>query len=162
MYLSLFVKVLRVRGSWRLNKECSILTSPALPDIAVCRSRSPRPLNRGPGDPASLGHVLIPASSHQLVSKLTGGSQRLLLPGGGFLYHIIFDYSNLQLTDFPSPPSYIIVPSPTQSLEWHVWSSSSGNNCHAVHRSLCSGASVPWDFTLSHIVSQAHLRDFFS
>ena len=33
------------------------------------------------------------------------------------------------------------------SLEWHVWSSSSGNNCHAVHRSL--------SFTLSHIVSQA-------
>ena len=32
--------------------------------------------------------------------------------------------------------------SPTQSLEWHVWSSSSGNNCHAVYRSLSSGASV--------------------
>ena len=28
------------------------------------------------------------------------------------------------------------------SLEWHVWSSSSENNCHAVHRSLSSGASV--------------------
>ena len=28
------------------------------------------------------------------------------------------------------------------SLEWHVWLSSSGNNCHAVHRSLSSGASV--------------------
>ena len=32
--------------------------------------------------------------------------------------------------------------SPTQSLEWHIWSSSSGNNCHAVPRSLSSGASV--------------------
>ena len=32
--------------------------------------------------------------------------------------------------------------SPSQSLEWYVWSSSSGNNCHAVHRSLSSGASV--------------------
>ena len=31
---------------------------------------------------------------------------------------------------------------PTQSLEWHAWSSSSGNNCHAVQRSLSSGASV--------------------
>ena len=45
------------------------------------------------------------------------------------------------------------------SLEWHVWSSSSGNNCHAIHRSLSSGASL-YDgtvgfFTLSHIVSQA-------
>ena len=28
------------------------------------------------------------------------------------------------------------------SLEWPVWSSSSGNNCHAVQRSLSSGASV--------------------
>ena len=48
------------------------------------------------------------------------------------------------------------------SLEWPVWSSSSGNNCHAVHRSLSSGASL-WSgtFTLSHIISRAHLRDFF-
>ena len=33
------------------------------------------------------------------------------------------------------------------SLEWHVWSSSSGNNCHAVHRSLSSGESV-YDCTM--------------
>ena len=33
------------------------------------------------------------------------------------------------------------------SLEWHVWSSSSGNNCHAVSRSLSSGASV-YDCTM--------------
>ena len=48
------------------------------------------------------------------------------------------------------------------SLEWPVWSSSSGNNCHAVHRSLSSGASL-WSgtFTLSHIISRAHQRDFF-
>ena len=47
------------------------------------------------------------------------------------------------------------------SLEWPVWSSS-GNNCHAVHRSLSSGASL-WSgtFTLSHIISQVHMRDFF-
>ena len=32
--------------------------------------------------------------------------------------------------------------SPTRSLKWHDWSSSSGNNCHAVHRSISSGASV--------------------
>ena len=47
-----------------------------------------------------------------------------------------------KLTDFLSSMSFIIVPSPTQSLEWHVWSSSSGIICHAVHRSLSSGASV--------------------
>ena len=46
----------------------------------------------------------------------------------------------------------------TRSLKSHVWSSSSGNNCHAVHSSLSSGASVyectMGIFTLSHFVSQ--------
>ena len=56
--------------------------------------------------------------------------------------HLLSNSSDLQLTDFLTTPSYIIVQSPTQSLKWHVWSSSSGNNCHAVHRSLSSGASV--------------------
>ena len=61
-----------------------------------------------------------------------------------------------KLTDFLSSPSYIIFQSLTQylpitghrdvslplSLEWNVWLSSRGNECHAVHRSLSSGASV--------------------
>ena len=36
------------------------------------------------------------------------------------------------------------------SLEWHVWSSSSGNNCRAVHRSLSSGEShgTVYDYTM--------------
>ena len=62
------------------------------------------------------------------------------------LPHLVSNSSALQLVDFLSTPSYIIVQSPTQSptqsLEWHVWSSSNGNNCHAVQRSLSSGASV--------------------
>ena len=45
------------------------------------------------------------------------------------------------------------------SLEWPVWSSSSGNNCHAVQRLLSSGASVyesimRFFFTSSHFISQ--------
>ena len=56
--------------------------------------------------------------------------------------------------------------SPTQSLEWHVWSSSSGNNCHAVHRSLSSDASVYEStmgfFALSHFISQIPPTQFFS
>ena len=41
------------------------------------------------------------------------------------------------------------------SLEWPVWSSSSGNNCHPVQRSLSSGASVYGIFfTSSHFISQ--------
>ena len=79
------------------------------------------------------------------------------LLSAGFLYHILTPTDLVsKLTDFLSSPSYIIVQSPTQylpmtghrdvslppSLEWHVWSSLSGNNCHAVHRSLSSRASV--------------------
>ena len=57
--------------------------------------------------------------------------------------------------DNSSTPSH----SPTRSLKSHVWSSSSGNNCHAVHWSLSSGASVyectmGIFFTSSHFVSQ--------
>ena len=60
----------------------------------------------------------------------------------GFLYYTFSNWSGLQLTDFLSSRNYIIVQSPTQSMERHVWSSSSGNNCHALHRSLSSDASV--------------------
>ena len=96
------------------------------------------------GGPASLGHVLIPVSSHQLVwSPNSLGVQRAPFAGWWLsLPHLVSNSSGPQLSDFLSPPSYIIVQSPTQSLEWHVWSSSSGNNYHAVHRSLSSGTSV--------------------
>ena len=48
---------------------------------------------------------------------------------------------------------------PTRYLEGHDWSSSSGNNWHADHRSLSSGASVyectmGFFFSSSHFVSQ--------
>ena len=54
------------------------------------------------------------------------------------------------------------------SLEWPVWSSSSGNNCHAVQRSLSSGASVYESimgfFFLPRPISSANFRprDFLS
>ena len=90
-------------------------------------------------------------SCHQQVSKTTGG------PEGPFCWVVAFPTTTcLQLVwsptlwspthPLPVSPSYIIVQSPTQSptqsLEWHVWSSSSGNNCYAVQSSLSSGASV--------------------
>ena len=78
--------------------------------------------------------------------------------------YIIF---KLPRGDMDTPPQFLPISgdrdvSLSLSLEWPVWSSSSGNNCHAVHRSLSSGASL-WSgtFTLSHIISRAHLRDFF-
>ena len=79
-------------------------------------------------------HILSPTG---LAPKLHRGFRGPLRPGVAFP-----TTSRLKLADFLSTPSYIILQSPTQSLEWHVWSSSSGNNCHAVQRSLSSGASV--------------------
>ena len=122
-----------MRGSWRPNRTATYW-SPLLWPSALCLSYSPGLLNRKPGGPLCWVQAFSTASCHQRVSKLT---------------------------DFLSSPSYIIVQSPTQylpmnghrdvslplSLEWHVWLSSSGNNCHAVHRSLSSGASI-YDCTM--------------
>ena len=125
------------------ERNCNILT-PTLMVISVVSFSFSRVVNRRPGGPAFCWVLAFStASCHQRVSKLNRGSQRPLLLGAGFLYHILSSTGlGSKLTDFLSSPSYIIVQSPTQSLEWHVWSSSSGNNCHAVHRSLSSGASV--------------------
>ena len=103
-----------VRGSWRLNRTATYWP-PLLWPSALCLSRSPGLLNRRPEGSAFCW---------------------LSLP------YLVTNSPDLQLTDFLSSPSYIIVQSPTQSLERHVRSSSSGNNCHIVHRSLSSGASV--------------------
>ena len=111
----------------------------------------------------SLSHLI----SNSVRSLIHSGAPRGPSSGRWFsLPHLVSVLSGPKLTDFLSSLSYIIVQSPTQSLEWHVWSSSSGNNYHAVQRSLSSGASVyectMWFFTLSHFVSQARLRDFLS
>ena len=82
----------------------------------------------------SLTHLMSSSADLQLS---IGG------PEGPFCWVVAFPTTTcLQLLWSPTHLSYIIVQSPTQSLEWHVWSSSSGNNCHAVHRSLSSGVSV--------------------
>ena len=117
-----------MRGSWRPNRTATYWPPLLWP---LYLSRSPGLLNRRPGGPLCWVLASSTASCHQRVWSL-------------------------KLTDFLSSPSYIIVQSPTQylpitghrnvslplSFEWHVWLSSSGNNCHAVHRSLSSGASV--------------------
>ena len=110
-----------MRGSWRPNRTATYWPPLLWPSASLFRS--PGLLNRRPGGPA-LYWVLFSLQHHFFVSL--------------------------------SSPSYIIVQLPTQflpitghrdvslplSLEWHVWLSSSGNNCHAVHKSLSSGASV--------------------
>ena len=109
----------------------------------------------GVGDRTKLQHIDPDSYGHQRCVFLV--LQCCSQLDAGFLYRILSPNSRIsKLTDFLSPPSYIIVQSPTRylpitghrnvsllpSLEWYVWSSSSGNNCHAVHRSLSSGASV--------------------
>ena len=131
-----------MRGSWRPNRT-AIYWPPLLWPSALCLSCFPGLLNRRPGGSAFCWVLAFSTTScHQRVSKLTGG------PDGPFCRVVAFSTTFCLLliwsptTDFLSTPSYIRVQSPTQSLEWHVWSSSSGNNCHAVHMSLSSGASV--------------------
>ena len=135
IYLSLYLKGLCVKGSWRPNRTATYW-APLLWPSALCLSHSPGLLNRRPRGPHRWMLAFSTASCHQ----------RVWSP---------------KPTDFLSSPSYIIVQSPTQhlpitghrdvslplSLEWHVWLSSSGNNCHAIHRSLSSGASV-YDCTM--------------
>ena len=121
--------------------------TPTLVAISVSFLLS-RLLNRRPGGPLCWMLAFSTTPHHQRVSKLT---------------------------DFLSSPSYIIVQSPTQyipmtghrdmslppSLECHVCSSSAEitvmqftGHSLPVHPSV----SVPWDFTLCHIVSEARLR----
>ena len=74
--------------------------------------------------------------------------------------------------DMDTPPQLLPISSGRDvslplSLEWPVWSSSSGNNCHPVQRSLSSGASVYESilgFFLPRPISSANFRprDFLS
>ena len=130
-YLSLYLEGLCVRGSWRPNKAATYWP------------------------PHSYGHQRCLFLAVQ--GCPIGGPEAHSAGCSLRLAHLVTIGSGLQkLTDFLSSPSYIIVQSPTQylpitghrnvslpsSFEWHVWSSSSRNKCHAVHRSLSSGASV--------------------
>ena len=147
-YISHFIK--RIRKGFYCDRElgteqnCNILT-PTLMAISVVSfsfSRAAQPEARGPSSLLDDGFL------YRILSLTLLISNSIRVPKGTFCGVVASpttSFSNssiLQLPDFLFTPSYIIVQSPTQSLEWHVWSSSSGNNSHAVHRSLSSGASV--------------------
>ena len=182
-----------VRGSWRPNITATFWP-PLLWPSALCLSCSLRLLNWRPRGPALCWMMaFFTASYQQLVwSPTHRGLQGPLPPG--FLYHILsatsLDPNSIGGPEDPFGLAWLFLPhlvsnsnwsltvltelynsstptqSPTQSLEGHVWSSSSGNNCHAVQRSLSSGVSVyectMGCFTLYHFVNQVHLRDFLS
>ena len=107
-------------------------------------------LNRRPRGPLCWVMAFFTTSYQQLLWISTHQGPKAPSAWCGFPYH------NSSITPTPARTgtgtltsvltelynSSMPTQSPTWSLEWHDWSSSSGNNCHAVHRSFSSGASV--------------------
>ena len=117
IYLSLYLKAL-CEIELETKQNCNILT-PTLMAISIS----------------------FPFSS---VAQLEARGPSSLL-SAGFLYRILSPKTNwlpvfteLYNSSIAHSISYALPP----SLEWRVGSSSRGNNCHAVHRSLSSSASV--------------------
>ena len=166
--LTLFVRVqrvtqsLRVRGNWRPHiteifwpqsygrQRCVFLV------LQGCSTQSglPRTPSAGCGFPY---HSSPPTGTRtQLSSTISFCSIRrpyiiFKLPRGGMdtppRLRNFFWYLAIGMCHF------------LLSLEWPVWSLSSGYNCHAVQRSLSSGTSVyesimGFFFTSSHFISQ--------
>ena len=123
-------------------------------------------LNRRPWGPLCWVMAFFTASYQQLLWTPTQsgapspfGLVWLFLPH--LVYNSVWSLTATHLTSVLTELYNSSTPtqSPTWSLKSHVWSSSSGNNYHAVHRSLSSGASVyectmVIFFTSSHFVSQ--------
>ena len=118
------------------------ILDPKLWPSALCLSRSPGLLNRSPGF-HSAGCWLTLLHLVYLLSNSTCLS--CLLFNSSALYYL--QTSTRWYGHASTPPQFLPISGDRDvslplSLEWLVWSSSSGNNCHAVQRSLSSGASV--------------------
>ena len=141
-----------VRGSWRPNKDCNILT-PLLWPSTLCLSRSPdaQPEARGLSFLLSAGflyHILSPTGLRNYYGpEGPFGREWLSLP------HLISNFSGPQLSDFLSSQSYIIVQRPLNH-PLNLWNGMfdrhqaekivmqfTGHSL-LVHQSM----SVPWDF----------------
>ena len=150
------------------EQNCNIMT-PTLMAVSVVSfslSRAAQPEAQGPN--LLGGGFLYCILSATSLDPKSSGAPRAPSAWRGFPYH----------TSSLTPTVWLLVLTelynsststqwPTQSLEWHVWLSSSGNNCHAVHRSLSSGASVyecnmVFFFALSHFISQIPHTRFLS
>ena len=173
MYLSLYCKGLKRlfkvcvwEGAWD-QTETAIFWPPLLWLSALCLSRSPD------AQPEALGPTLLGDGFLYCILSATSLDPNSSGPQGpkawcGFLYHISSIIPSPTLTGTATNLTSVLTElyngsTPTQSSTWslksHVWSSSRGNNCHAVHRSLSSGASVyectiGIFFTSSHFISQ--------
>ena len=133
---------LRVKGSWRPNiteifwprsyvRQCCVFL--VLPGCST-------------GALAFLTTSRLPS---QLYSPVSTGSLNPTDRNSTVLCSIRRPYITFKLPrgDMDTPPQRLPISSDRDvslplSLEWPVWSSSCGNNCHPVQRSLSSGASV--------------------
>ena len=104
-------------------------------------------LNPRPRDPLcwmmaffTASHQQLPWTPTQSGAPTPFGLAWLCLPH--IVYHSISNSNCLTSVLTELYKSSMLTQLPTRSLEWHVWSSSSRNNCYAVHRSLSSGALV--------------------
>ena len=168
-----------VRESWRSNRNCNILTPPCY-DRQRCVFLVLLMPNRSPWGPLCWVLAFFTASYQQPLWSPNSigvpedplGQVWLSLPQ--LVYNSVSNCncnwnSNSNSTVLISVLTELYNSSsstqlPTRSLKSHVWSSSSGNNCQAVHRSLSSDASVYESimgfFSLSHFVSQFPPRRF--
>ena len=176
MYLSLYCKGskrvtrgLRVRGSWRPIRNFNILT-PTLMAVNVVsfsfsRCSTVAREAHSAGWWLSLLHLISNFPGPQLIRDPRPLRPDVALPTTPRLSSSPTLTGTSVLTELynSSTPTQ----SPTRFLESHVGLSSSGNNCHAVHRSLSSGASVyecTMGIFLPRPISSANFRprDFLS
>ena len=146
IYTSHFIVTFVCGRSWRPNRT-AIFWPPLLWPSALCLSRSPGLLNRRPrGSALCWVMAFFTASYQQLLWTPTHQG-----PEGPFSLAWLSLPQSYQQLNSNCPQLLVLtelynssthIQSPTRSLECPVWSSSSGNNCHAVQKSLSSGSSV--------------------
>ena len=130
--------------------ETAIFWPPLLWPSMLCLSRSPDAQPEPSGPALCWMMAFFTASYQHLLRTPTHQGPKPLRPGVAFPTTLVYN----SVSNCNWNWNYLIsvltelynISTTTQSLTWflesHVGSSSSGNNCHAVHRSLSSGASV--------------------
>ena len=141
--------------------ETAIFWPPFLWPSALYLSRSPD------AQPEALGSTLLGDGFLYCISSASSLDPNSSWPQAPSAW-CVFPYHFSSIT--PSPTVTVLTElynsstptqSPTWSLKSHVWSSSSGNNCHAVQRSLSSGASV-YECTMGIFFTSSHFVSHFS
>ena len=158
-YTSHYIVTFACESQLETEQNCNILT-PTLMAVSVVSfsfSRAAQPEAQGPSSLLDDGFLYCLLSPTGLQNSIGGPESRFgwvwLFLTTTFLQRLWSPVVWLPvLTELysSSTPTH----SPTQSLEWHVWSTSSGNNCHAVHSlPVHQSLSVRWDFLPCPILS---------